>query len=250
MFNFRIIFLSLLVVAGVIASLMIHNHGNAVFQAQAEISRQQSQQLIDLQAEQHRLSNSLVHIATPAPPGHSAEVARLRAEAEALRKQTNELSGNRNGHRAASAPSQSQASYTPEYWAKMREAEGTRGAEASYLALALADYASDHQNQFPADLDQVAPYLAKQNHRYNGTNFTMPAPDNFEIIFQGSTDQLNGIPNGSIAVIREKQTWLSPDGRPTRVYGMVNGLGQTVSSDDNFQSWEAEHVIPGPPSAK
>jgi hypothetical protein len=76
----------------------------------------------------------------------------------------------------------------------------------------------------------------------------MPAPDNFEIVFLGSTDQLNGIPWGSIALVREKQTWLSPDGTPTRVYGMVNGLGQTVSSDDNFQSWESEHVIPGPPS--
>jgi hypothetical protein len=246
MFNFRIIFLSLLVAAGVIASLMVHNHGDAVLQARAEISRQQSQQLIDLQAEQRRLSNSLVPIAAPAPSGHSAEIAKLRAEAEALRKQTNDLAGRRNA--STSSPSQSQPPYSPEYWAKMREIEGTRGAEAMYVGQALRDYASDHQEQIPTSLDQIASYLAKQNHSYNGTNFTMPAPDNFEIIFQGSTDQLKGIPWGSIALIREKQTWLSPDGRPTRVYSMMDGSGQTVSSGDNFQSWEAEHVIPAPNS--
>ncbi len=79
---------------------------------------------------------------------------------------------------------------------------------------------------------------------------TLSGTNQFEIIFQGSLDQLDGIPWGSIAVVRETQPWLTPDGRPTRVYGMIGGSGQTVTSDDNFQSWEAEHVISPPAPAR
>jgi len=44
-------------------------------------------------------------------------------------------------------------------------------------------------------------------------------------------------------VIRDKQTWQGEGGRMMRVYGFVGAEAQIISSDDDFQSWEAQHVI-------
>lgn len=239
MTKFKTILLGLLATASVIASLMIHHRADAVLQERAEISRQQSQQLADLQAEQRRLSNSPVPVATRILSDHSAEIARLRAEAESLRNQTNKLaqpSKFRAGSQSSS-PAPPIKTYTPEYLEQWRKLQGTKGSEARDLAYAMTEYVRDHQNQFPSSLDQLNSYLEKEHRTLSGTN-------HFEIIFQGSLDELNGLPSGSIAVVRETQTWLAPDGRAARVYGMAGGVGQTVTSDDNFQSWEAEHVIP------
>lgn len=245
MFNFKIILLILLTAVSAIASLIIHNHSKADLRARAEILRQQSQQLTDLQAEQHRFSNQLVNAAVASHPEHSAEIAKLRAEAEALRKQTNELAKQSQFHPALKSehPVSKPDNHSPEYWQQFQQAAGTKSIDALYIATAMTDYARDHQNQFPSSLDQVTPYLAKENRTLSGTN-------QFEIVYQGSFDQLNGIPWNSIAVIRETQPWLTPDGRLARVYGMMGGSGQTVTSDDNFQSWEAEHVISPPNPAR
>jgi hypothetical protein len=245
MFNFKIIFLILLTAASAIVSLITHNHSNADLRARAEILRQLSQQLIELQAVQHRMSNQLAGIAVPSQASHSAEIAKLRAEAEALQKQTNELAKQSQFHPALKSkhPVSKPDNHSPEYWQQFQQAAGTKSIDALYLASAMLDYAEDHHNQYPSSLDQIAPYLAKENRTLSGTN-------QFEIVFQGSSDQLNGIPWNSIAVVRETQTWLTPDGRPARVYGMIAGSGQIVNSDDNFQSWEAEHVISPPNSAR
>jgi hypothetical protein len=118
---------------------------------------------------------------------------------------------------------------------------GSKPFESRNLGTAFISYANDHRNQFPSSLDQLAPYLAKQNASLSGSN-------QFEIIYQGSPDRLKGIPLDTVAVIREQQPWPGPDGKMRRVYVMASGTTQFVGSDDNFQSWEAEHVI-APPSA-
>jgi hypothetical protein len=243
MFNLKIIPLILLVAASAIASLLIYQRANATILDRATLLQQQSQQIARLQTEQQHLSN-LVAAATDAPaPGHSAELAKLRAEAEALRKQTNELSQQSKLHPApqSARPAPAPENHTPEYWEQLHQTAGNKGGEAMELARAMTDYAMDHQKQFPSSLDQLAPYLAKNHATLSGTN-------HFEIVYQGSLDELDGIPENSIAGLRETQTWLSPDGKPTRVYGLIPGSGQTVSSDDNFQSWEADHVISSSPA--
>jgi hypothetical protein len=241
MFKFKIILLVLLAAASAITSLIIHNHADADLRARVEISRQQSQQLADLRAKQHRLSDQPANTAAPPQVSRSAEIAKLRAEAEALQKQTNELAKQSQLHPALNSehPVSKPESHSPEYWSQMRQAQGTKVEEAMRIALAMLSYAEDHQNQLPSGVDQVGPYLAKRNFTLSGTN-------QFEIIFPGSLDQLDGIPWTSIAAVRDTQTFLTPDGKPARVYGMMGGSGQTVTSDDNFQSWEAEHVISAP----
>lgn len=239
MFNFKTILLILLAGASLIASLIIHNHANEALRARAEISLQQSQQLANLQSEQRHLSNQLTHVSAGSRATHSAEIAKLRAEAEALQRRTNELAKESQSHRTLKSKQSvsKQDDHPPEYWKQFNQLAGNKSVEALYVARAITEYADDHRNQFPSSLDQVAPYLAKNNLTLSGTN-------HFEIIFQGSLDQLDGIPWTSVAVVRETEPWPSPDGTPTRAYGMLGGMGQIISTDDNFQSWESGHVIP------
>src|ERR1700722_6751733 len=132
MLNSKTVVLTLLVAASVVASALIHHGGNTVVLDRDALLRRQSQQLADLQTEQWRLSN-LVARATNIPAANrSAELAKLRAEAEALRKQTNELSK----HPVLHPPLQSARSaspsenHTPEYWKQFHQAAGTKSTEA------------------------------------------------------------------------------------------------------------------------
>jgi hypothetical protein len=115
--------------------------------------------------------------------------------------------------------------------------------DAKVLGMAFELYESDHQNQSPVNLDQLAPYLAeeaKQGYKtFSGTN-------QFEIVYQGSLSNLQGLPWGSVAVVRDQQPWLGPNGKMMRVYGFADGHSQIVGSDDNFQAYESQHVIMPP----
>ena len=117
---------------------------------------------------------------------------------------------------------------------------GTKPWEARDLGRAFGDYAEDHQNQSPTSLDELASYLAKNNSTLSGTN-------QYELIFQGSLDDLKGLPWGSVAVIRDAQPWPGPDGTMMRVYGFPGGFSQMVSSD-YVPAFEAQHVISAAPS--
>jgi len=87
-------------------------------------------------------------------------------------------------------------------------------------------------------MDQITSYLEKRN-------MTVPDPKLFEIIYHGSLDALEGIPEGTVAVVRSRQIWQTQNGKPGRIYTFLDGHGQQVGSDDNFKSYEALHVISG-----
>ncbi|MGA2174644.1 MAG: hypothetical protein ABSH38_06640 [Verrucomicrobiota bacterium] len=241
MTKLRIISLASIALAGVAAALVIQYKSQVKFRERDALMRQQDQQLAALTAEHQRLSNLVAQAQSAPPEDHTAELAKLRRAAEALKKQTNDL-GRQWGKSHESRPSQpasSPASHTPEYYEQLHQMAGSKPTEARDLAGAFQNYAMDHQNQSPSNLDQLAPYLAKENRTLSGSN-------QFEIVYSGSLDNLQGIPWGSVAVVREQQPWPGPDGRMMRVYGMMGGIGQIVGSDDNLQSWEAKHVISSP----
>jgi hypothetical protein len=120
---------------------------------------------------------------------------------------------------------------------------GSKQTETRDLGRAFGDYARDHQNQSPASLDQLDSYLAKLNSSLSGTN-------QYEILYHGSLDKLQGLPWGSVAVIREQQPWPSPDGGMMRVYGFADGHSQMMDeSSAGFQSWAALHVLSSPTPA-
>jgi hypothetical protein len=68
--------------------------------------------------------------------------------------------------------------------------------------------------------------------------------NDFEIVYQGSQNDLTNIPPRRVALLRERQPWLTPEGKWARVYAYADGAANRVESDDNFQSWEAQHIIP------
>jgi len=70
-------------------------------------------------------------------------------------------------------------------------------------------------------------------------NAPLTGTNDFEIVYQGSQNDLSNIPPRRVALIRERQPWLTPDGKWARVYGYADGAASIVESDGNFQSWDA-----------
>jgi hypothetical protein len=110
--------------------------------------------------------------------------------------------------------------------------------DARNLSRAVRFYAREHQGEFPSAFDEAADYYEKDE--------PLPRTSDFELVFQGSTKDLASIPEQAVALLRERQSWPTPGGKSARIYVMVGGDVRVVESEDNFQSWEAEHVIPPP----
>ena len=111
-------------------------------------------------------------------------------------------------------------------------------AKARNLRSAFSKYAREHGGDFPSSLDQVLPYFREDD--------PVPHADEFEIVFQGSLRELTNLPLQAVAVAREKEPWPTPGGKWARIYVMADGLPLVVESDDDFQVWESESVIPRP----
>ena len=216
---------------------------------------------------------------------YTAELARLRTEAETLRKQTNELAKQLAENRRArplphaampTAGSINIASYvvsdsnSEEYKEQLyRMASAAPHSlpltndrtmdDARHLSFAVRKYAREHQGEFPSRFDQAAPYfydiqaqhyeqMRKLEPSLPPKQQESPLPSEFEMVYQGSLNEFTNIPDQVVALIRERQAWPTPAGKWARIYVMANGFVRIVESDDNFQSWEAAHIIP-PPSA-
>lgn len=202
--------------------------------ASANELRRYDEQLIRLTAEHQKLSNQ-VHRFKGSTNDLLSELDKLRNQTEALQKQTSALSGQFKSNRPPQQPPS--APRSPEYYNQLHRLAGAKGRDATSLSQAFLIYASDHGGSLPSSLDQVAPYLRKQRIEVSGTN-------HFEIVFHGSMEDIKRIPGGAVALIRDPQTWTAPSGKKARVYGLANGTGQIVESDDDFKAWEAEHIVP------
>jgi len=110
-----------------------------------------------------------------------------------------------------------------------------RTADGRNFGLACATYAVDHDGRFPSSVEEVSAYCAKEHLALTGTN-------QFEMVFKGSPNDLK-LPRGTVAVFREREAWRAPNGKMARIYVMADGSKQTILSDDDFQAWEAEHII-------
>jgi hypothetical protein len=264
MTNFKIILLSAIAIAALTASLVIRNRAKVQFGQNEAVLRQQDDQLAELTAEQHRLSKLVSQASRLPSEDPSVALAKLRDEAESLRRQTHELDQQRIADRRwRPSPSNSRTgvngfredvvtdSDSAEYEMQLYRL-GSVGShsfpgsndhpmsDARNLRSALGKYAHEHGGDFPSNLDQAAAYFYKDE----------PAPhtSDFEMVFQGSLNELTNIPLLAVAVARERQPWSTPRGKWARIYVMADGSPRVVESDDNFQSWEAANIIP-PPSA-
>lgn len=240
--KFKISLIGVIALAGVTASLVIQHQAQVELSKKDEVLRQRNSQLASMSAEHQRLSHLVVQANNPPTNDPMSELQKLRTQAESLRKQTNELgkqlAENRRSRRSQAAVKVDP--HPPEYWEQFHQRVRGKSTDARNLVMAFRRYAEDHQNHVPSDFTQVAPYLS-EGLSLTGTN-------KFEIVYQGSFEELKNIPLREVVVIRDRQGWLAPSGKWAKVYGLADGSARIVESDDNFQSWEAEHIIP-PPAA-
>lgn len=245
---------------GLMVCLVVRRSAQAkLYEADARL-KQQTEQLEELAAEHRRLANRATTHESPVEESR-AELEKLRAEAEALRKQTNELV-----RRLAEAPRQptpkldarmtrhspspdvvsdSDSAEYKEHLYKIGRSSPHSGPsnidafkDAQNLAQSLRSYALENGGRFPATFEEAAPYLFKESY------YRTPHSSEYEIVYHGTLDELANIPAQVVVVLRERQPWPTPDGKWGRLYATAHGSIKIVESDDNFQAWEAEHIIP------
>jgi hypothetical protein len=226
--------------AGILGSLVIEHLTDIRLREDDAVLHEQADQLAKLALEHQRLSNLLAQADNSPAYDQTSELVKLRAEAEALRKQADELRNQQAENLRSQQPQvvSKPNSRSREYYDQM--AAGKIDDAKTFIQV-LRKYASEHQGEFPSNFDQVAPYLPKTGVLLTGTNA-------FDIIFQGSLNDLTNVSLRAAALIREQQAWLTPSGNWARVYGYADGWASIVECDDNFESWETEHIIP-PPTA-
>ncbi len=191
--------------AGVTASLVIQRQAQVRFGENDAVVRPQRQQLAELAGECELLSNRVAQANNSPADLRITELLKLRIEAEALRKQTDEL-GKQSAENRRSLEWQMRKSYQEE---RNREAEHTRryrsfpdtkAHDAMTLTVALGQYASQHQGEFPSNweiierIDQCSAVSSGHNSRARG-----PADARRE--------------TGAALRFRQCQRWLARHGR-------------------------------------
>jgi hypothetical protein len=262
MTNFKIIFTIVVVAAAVVASVLIQRRGQAALRGNEDLMRKQERRLIELMADNQRLSNDVVQAGERLPAKNentssrnsAIELAELRARVETLRQEADQLAKKvaedrrATGTRFYSTGDFNLLDHNRE--TAITFAGGPRESgkhnDARALAAALRQYATEHHGEIPQNLDQVAAYLPKPSASDSQPwmNTPLSGTNDFEIVYQGSQNDLINIPLRRVALLRERQPWLTPEGKWSRVYAYADGAAGTVESDDNFQSWEAQHIIP------
>ena len=257
-----IVLVSGIVAIAAMSLLLIQRRAHAAYRENEILLEKQNVELAELLSRNQCLSNTTTTTTTttrsaaPSKEDCTAELKQLQSQFALLQQQAEELSKQHArarriaGAQIYSVGDSNLLDHSKELGSSVRggpRAEGKQN-DGRVLASALLRYADQHDGKFPLSFDEVASYFPKplkadsppwQDAPWSGTN-------DFEIVFQGSTNELINIPGRRIALIRERQPWPTPDGQFARVYGYADGSVSTVRSDDNFQSWDAQHLIPPP----
>lgn len=226
------------VLGGIAASIVIYQRGqSALARNEIELAQHRAR-MEELVADQRRLSNAIASAGVVRSNNAVAELAQLRNEASQLREEIKQLSST-GAPPATPAPPRKEgapAPGTPEYFKQLHLTAGTRNRDAMALDYALQLYANDHKGAMPRNVADLKDHLGQAPHPLSGTN-------EFDIVFSGTTEDLSKVPLSAVALIRERGSWIAPSGKAARVYGMADGSARVVESDDDFRTFEKEHVI-------
>jgi RNA polymerase sigma factor (sigma-70 family) len=221
-------------VAGVSVSLLIVNQARGKMREQDEMSRQQGERLARLSSENARLSNLLAE-ATPFTGGGSAvDLANLRAQAESLRRRTNDLV--RAQEKKRSVPRQvSSRPLTP---LEEKEENIEKINSARNWGFALLMYANEHEGKFPSTMEEADQFLPGELR-----GEAVAKKDQFEYVPPPSAQDVKK-PSETIA-IREKAARKLANGKWAKAYGFLDGHGELHSeADGNFDDFEQAHGVP------
>lgn len=195
-------------------------------------------QVEQLSADAQQLSNQLAAVAEKPSPesGRQRELLKLRGEVAGLKR---ELAN-------AQAKAKVQAAQRTSEQQQVQEQEAFKAlaiVKMTYTKgwmLAFANYAQQHGGQLPTNFESAVSFAPEIV-----TNQTILVPDQFEIVYTGS---LNEVTNPqSLIVIREKEATQTSDGGWVRGYSFADGHSEIHKvADGNFQPWEALRMIPPP----
>jgi len=242
MTKFQAVLTGAIVVGGVALSFWAQRQSQAALQAENAALQQHVAQL---EAENESRTNSADATNHSMTDEQLRELLRLRNEVGMLRQRTNELDKLRQEvSRLRAAP----ANPPPTPPAATEDAEAQAGAlarmnDAKQSCLGLFLFAADNQNQFPAQLNQLTPYL---KGALTGTN-------DFELLYQGG---LGGFTNpattASTIILRERTARPTANGGWTKTYGFADGHAELhLEPTGNFDAWESQRLPPAasaPPS--
>jgi hypothetical protein len=264
----QIILVGAIALGGTIAALRILHHARVSFRENALVLGQQTRQLAELSAECRRLSDLLAATNDSSTNTQMVELLRLRSTAAGLRTQVSALAkqvpqtSRATVNFAVPAPLRPNKDFpgsvvvisdsnSKEYEAQLYNMALNRDhptmGDARNLSYAVRAYSRAHDGEFPGSFDQAASYAYKSDIPLAGTRKgrdPMAGVDQFDLVYQGSLNDVTNIPINAVALMRERVAWPTPAGKWAKLYGMLAGRVVVVESDDNFQSWEAAHLIP------
>jgi hypothetical protein len=250
--------------AALTASLLNQRRAGTSIRKNQNSLRQQQKEIDRIIAENRDLPNGV------SPPDQTSEknagssdyakeLAQLRAQAAALHLQEIQLSNQQwssrlsAGIRMLASGNSNLLDHNNTLAATVAggpKADNSKLNDARGFTAAMRRYANENQGVFPSTLDQVTAYLPQplSSNSPDWANAPVSGTNDFEIVYQGGTNDLGNIPPRRVALLRERQPWLTPDGKWARTYAFADGGAEIVVSDDHFQSWDALHVVPPPAS--
>lgn len=220
------------IAAGLAAAVILEFVSNARLREENHLLSEQVAQLNQTRGDSEQSLK-----AQPSPPQPLAEeqlreLLRLRGEVGVLRRGLAEAP--KAWERNTQGPPQPQPQNNA--FERQRQIATARLSYPKDWMLAFSQYADQNQGQCPIRFDQAAAFLP--DRAKNETNF---APDQFEIVYQGSLNDLTNRHN--IIVIRQKEAEQQEEGGGSiRAYGFADGHSEVHrATDGNFGPWEEQH---------
>jgi hypothetical protein len=223
-------------ILGALAALAIYQLTTAArLRAENQALREKLSELEQLRTEKENHSSVSQSSGDQLTDQESRELARLRGQVAALKRQLAEA----NQARVANAARDTQPAVQPahdgdaglpnqESIHRMRYGKG--------LVYSLIAYADAHQGQFPEDLD-----LAARFRPADVTTDTNLLADQFELLYQGKYDDLTN--TIQVIVVREREPWLNSRGQWTKTYGFADGHSEVHTEiNGDFEMWESERL--------
>lgn len=238
MAKFKYGMIGTLILAGVATPLVLQHQAQIKLQEENQSLRQRIDQLGELAAENERLSNLLAETKSPVAQGQLGDLLKLRGEVGTLKRQLAEATAAQDKH-SQSPPAQPGGDSAEQE----KEMAMARLSYPKYWMLAFSEYAAQNQGMCPTNFEQLASFLPFLPEQAKGQ--TRLTPDQFEIVYQGSLNDLTN--RQSVIVIREKEAVQSLDGGWHRAYGFADGHSELHKAiDGNFGPWEAQHIVAPP----